>query len=452
MNKKELEFILQQGEGQYIEFKVSFDKSLAKEIVAFANANGGRIFLGVDDKNRIFGCKLTNNLKSRIIDMAHNCEPKIEVSASSFDNIVIIGVKESANKLHKSSFGFYMRKGANSQKMTRDDIKKIILSQGKSMFDNLITERFDPKDFDDKLFSNYLERAGIKEKIDKKSTLFNLGVLDYKGRLNNSGILFFSKNPKKYFINAYVTCARYIGYDKVDVLDRIDIESNIITQVEESIKFIRRNTRTGYKIKDIQREEIPEYPIEALREAIINAVMHRDYFEKGANVQVDIFDDRIEISNVGSLIPPLTKDNLGKIAVRRNPLIADLFHRIKFVEKMGTGIQRIRKECKRRGKVKFDIEINGYFVSIFRLTEPISEPITEPISEPITNNERRLLELIAKLSKPNINALEINISLSRTTIKRILSSLKERGLISYVGSRKRGFYVLKKQNKVIKNE
>ncbi len=444
MNKKELEFILQKGEGQYIEFKESCDKSLAKEIAAFANAMGGRIFLGVDNKNKVIGCKLTNNLKSRIINIAHNCDPKIEVSVSSFDNIVIIGVRESGNKLHRCSFGFYMRKGPNSQKMTRDEIMDFAVGEGKIRFDSQINNKFDfKKDFDDKLFSNYLERAGINEKIDKKSTLFNLGVLDHKGRLNNSGILFFSKNPKKYFINAYVTCARYIGHDKVDVLDRIDIESNVITQVEESIKFIRRNTRTGYKIKDIQREEIPEYPIEALREAIINAVMHRNYFEKGANVQVDIFDDRIEISNVGSLIPPLTKDNLGKIAVRRNPLIADLFHRIKFVEKMGTGIQRIRKECKRHGKVKFDIEINGYFVSIFRLTEPISEPITEPISEPITNNERRLVELIAKLSKPNIKVLEINISLSRTTIKRILSSLKERGLISYVGSRKRGFYVVK---------
>jgi len=162
-----------------------------------------------------------------------------------------------------------------------------------------------------------------------------------------------------------------LGIDKVEVLDRADFEGNAVSQIDEAIKFIRRNTRLSYKIKDIKREEIPEYSIEALREALVNAVMHRDYFETGANVQVDIFDNRIAISNIGALIKPLTREKLGTIAVRRNPLIADLFHRIGYVEKMGTGLKRIKEECKKY-KAKLKIETNGdsyAFINDKRLKE-----------------------------------------------------------------------------------
>src|SRR3989344_1516675 len=123
MDKKELDFILEQGEGQFIEFKESLDKSAAKEIVAFANAQGGRIFLGITDTGKIKGIALSNRLKSQIYDTAKNCDPSVNISIASFENIPIINVDEGINKPYRCSTGFFLRQGSNSQKLLTDEIR-----------------------------------------------------------------------------------------------------------------------------------------------------------------------------------------------------------------------------------------------------------------------------------------------------------------------------------------
>ena len=253
-----------------------------------------------------------------------------------------------------------------------------------------------------------------------------------QGKLTNTGVLFFSKNPKKYLINAYVTCARYKGTEKVKVIDRKDIEANLIRQVEDSIKFIERNTMVEYEIKGLERKEIPEYPIEALREAVLNAVMHRDYFERGANVQIDIFDDRITVTNIGGLLKPLTKEKLGKIAIRRNPLIADLFHRVRLVEKMGTGILRIINECRKHGKVSFEVETNGFFISKFLLKTSSKKTVEKTVE--------KILSLIKKNPKITQDELVKNTGLTRRGIEWNLAQLKERGILKRVGPDKGGHW------------
>ncbi len=144
MNSQELEFILQSKEGFKTEFKESFDaKNLAKEIIAFANSNGGKIYLGVDDNSKIKEIKITNKLKSQIQDIAKNCDPSIEIKLEEFKNILIIEIKEGSNKPYKCSSEFYLRQGANSQKMSRDEILDFAIGEGKIKFDEQINRKFD---------------------------------------------------------------------------------------------------------------------------------------------------------------------------------------------------------------------------------------------------------------------------------------------------------------------
>jgi ATP-dependent DNA helicase RecG len=121
----------------------------------------------------------------------------------------------------------------------------------------------------------------------------------------------------------------------------------------------------AYRIERLRREEIPEYPMAALREAITNAVMHRDWFNEGANVFVEIYTDRIEVSNPGGLPKGMLPSDLGHKSVRRNPLIADLLHRIEFIEKAGTGIKRMREEAKKYGSPEPKFETTGFFTATF---------------------------------------------------------------------------------------
>jgi ATP-dependent DNA helicase RecG len=137
---------------------------------------------------------------------------------------------------------------------------------------------------------------------------------------------------------------------------------------EDSLRFIARNTRTAYRIERLRPEEVPEYPMRALREAITNAVMHRDYFEMGANVFVELYDDRIEVTNPGGLPKGLSRSELGTRSVRHNQLIADLLHRIGFIEKAGTGIHRMQDEAREHKCPAPHFRANGFFTAIFRPT------------------------------------------------------------------------------------
>lgn len=137
MDVKELEMILKEGEGYKIEFKEGFN-NLDKEIVAFANSSGGRIFLGVTDEGTIKGIGISNELKSRIQDIANNCRPKIKISIDIFEKIFIINVREGDDKPYECSAGFYKRTGPNSPKMTRDEIIEFFKSERKIRFDELI--------------------------------------------------------------------------------------------------------------------------------------------------------------------------------------------------------------------------------------------------------------------------------------------------------------------------
>ena len=170
MTKKELKQILEEGEGQFIEFKEKPDKKLPKEIVAFANASGGRIFLGINDNNAVTGINITNKLKSQIIDTGKNCDPKIHLGLEQLKNVLIINVLEGENKPYQCSSGFYLRLGTNSQKLTRDEILEFSIKESKIRFDEQICENFDFSDFDDEKFENYLKLANICQM--RKNLLF----------------------------------------------------------------------------------------------------------------------------------------------------------------------------------------------------------------------------------------------------------------------------------------
>lgn len=150
MTEQELTFVLSEGEGLFVEFKERPNRSLAREIVAFANASGGRIFIGVSDDARIIGVSIDNRLRSQIQDMARNCDPPIPVTISSVDQVLVITVAESESKPHACSDGFFMRMGANSQKLSRDEIFSMGIRSGHLRFDEQVCGSFNfPSDVDE---------------------------------------------------------------------------------------------------------------------------------------------------------------------------------------------------------------------------------------------------------------------------------------------------------------
>ena len=218
----------------------------------------------------------------------------------------------------------------------------------------------------------------------------------------NAGVLFFARSVRRFFPEAYITCLLARGTDKVHILDRKDFDGGIVADIEDALRFIERNTRVAYRIKGLKRQNIPEYPINALREAITNAVMHRDWFIDGANVFVEIYTNRIEVSSPGSLPKGVTLADLGRRSVRRNALVSDLLHRIDFIEKAGTGIRRIRNETRAQGCPEPEFEANGFVTVTFRPNPAVRAEaeeypavrVTTEVTGEVTG-EVRLLQVIA---------------------------------------------------------
>jgi ATP-dependent DNA helicase RecG len=370
MTLADLRILIQEGEGTTLEFKESLSASLARELVAMANTIGGKVLLGVRDDGAVVGVRDSNTLRARIQDIARNCDPPVKLLVEPVGEVLVLRVRESDSKPVQCSEGFFWRQGAVTQKLSRDEIRDFFRAEGAIRFDLSPCPRFRyPQDFDRAKYNAWLKLSGITGRPRTEDVLVNIEVAERAGGkllFRNAGVLFFAKNPRHFFNQAYLTCLLAKGTDKVHILDRKDFDGGVVADIEDALRFVERNTRLAYRIERLQRENIPEYPMKALREAITNAAMHRDWFIEGANVFVEIYTDRIEVVSPGGLPKGMTLADLGRKSVRRNVLIADLLHRIGFIEKAGTGIKRIRDEAREGGYPEPVWETNGFTTAIFR--------------------------------------------------------------------------------------
>ncbi|MBU4501384.1 MAG: putative DNA binding domain-containing protein [Nanoarchaeota archaeon] len=453
MNKKKLKFILQEGEGQFIEFKEKLDKKAAQEIVAFANASGGRIFLGIDDQNNIKGINIINKLKSQVQDIARNCDPSIAVKLESFENILIINIAEGKNKPYSCSDGFYMRMNANSQKMNRDQIIELSIKSGKIRFDEQICSDFKFEDFDDEKFNYYLKLARISDNLGRKDILKNLKVLPKKG-MTNAGVLFFAKEPYKYIGNSKIRCVRFKGNERVNIIDKKEVDKGVIGNIEFAIQYLNECVPVRFEIIGSKRKEYPQFPEKAYREAIVNAVVHRDYIDNG-EVAVEKLKDELIINNPGNSL--VSKREFGTTSRLRNRLIADLLSRTVFMEKVGTGIKRIKTNCeKNKNKVEFKLAKNDFFVilkskplnGVEKETSKLSQvdewltQVNARLTQELSDNEKKIIFFMIKNNKINSTDLQNLLKISRVMANRHFNRLIEKKLIMRKGSGKSTYYVL----------
>lgn len=437
-----LEAIIEVGESYQVEFKRNVNSDISKEIVAFANSSGGRIFIGIDDDGTIPGITVTNELKARVQSITRDCDPPINVELEAFSNVLIIYVPEGTNKPYRCTNGFYIRSGASCAKLSTQEIIEFIKSEGKLRFEELLTPSATyPAVLDESAVGRYFRLAGISGVIGTEELLINLGVLEKKDgsghALNNAGVLFFAKNSAAILPHCVVTCLLFKGNSKVHILDRKSFEFDLLRNIDETLLFIQRHLNLVYEIKETRRKEILEIPEFVLREAIVNAVAHRDYFERGANVQVNIFDNRIEISNPGGLPKGLKPENFGKHSVARNSLVAALLHRCNYIEKAGTGVQRMRDGMKEAGLLEPTFEFSGFFTVILQRFN-----LNKDVMQEFNLNDKRAERVVTILRQLvvhkslDIELLARELSTSARTVRNDVNLLVTKGWIEPSGSTK----------------
>ncbi|MCG2790430.1 MAG: helix-turn-helix domain-containing protein [Actinomycetia bacterium] len=443
---KDIDVILSDGGGYTVEFKENPDKALVQEVCAFANASGGRVLIGVSDSGKIVGTDTGNVARSRIQDSINQIEPRLPVNMQVYDSIIVITVPQGNNKPYSCSRGFFVRFGPNSQKLERDEIVDFFQSEGHIRYDSIVREDLPIEEkFDEKSYVAYINKAKISEVLGKAAILKNLGCIEYinsKAVFTNAGGLFFRKNSEDIvYQHATVVCALYKGKDKVYILDAKEYSGGMVENIDEAMLFLKRHLKLRYEIEKVQRKNILEIPEKALREALINAVCHRNYFEKGARVMVEVFDNRVEIVSPGGLPKGITDANFGSVSVTRNPVIANLLHRIDYIERMGTGINRIRTAMQEAGLELPIFENGDFFKVIFkRVSSASGEADSEADDEAENKAEKMIIKALK--SEPAITRKKLQdvAGLSSSKIYRTIVSLKNQNKLIRHGSDRAGFW------------
>lgn len=349
-------------ESQTLEFKrnTSSLDSILRSVVSFANTNGGIILIGVEDDGSIIGIENSGKIQEQIAcSIANRVKPQliVDINTVEVDSkvVLVIQIEHMPGPYYLSDKGMdkgvYIRLGNSNRIAGTEAIDEMKRASHNPFFDKMPCDNVTEDDLDKKL----IQKVFAKNFEIDTAKLISIGILTKKGKrivATNGGVILFGKPEirQEHFSFAEVRCARFEGTTRAEFIDRLNIEGGILAAIDEVPKFIRRNTKMAGKFGEMKRRDIPEYPVEGVREVLINALTHANYEIPGMRIFVAIYDDKLEIQNPGIMPPGMSieqfKAGVSKI---RNPVIARVFGELELVEEWGSGYKRIKEECQENG-------------------------------------------------------------------------------------------------------
>jgi len=451
LNSTEIKSIIASGEGYNAEFKVSIPskiKEITEEVCAFANASGGIVLIGVDDANTIKGITIDNAKRSAIQNSINEISPVLKCDFNIVEvdgkDIAVIEVPSGQNKPYVLSGAIYVRQGPNSQKLTTvEEMRDFFQQADKIYFDDAIcVDANMQNDIIKENIDTFRIHAGLVNATPDEQLFTNLKLIANDGHLKNGTVLFFGSNPEKFFEKAVIRCVAFEGTDKRYIVDDKVMTGTLYQQYQKSMIWLKSKLDVRYDIEGEggkPRKELWEIPETAFKEIIINSLAHRDYYDKGARITIEVFDDRVEISNPGGLVSAVPKSEFGKRSASRNPLIFGLFERMRLVEQIGSGITRIRDVMNDEGLTPPEFNIDGMFTVTLR--RPFDfEKWVEKWVEKLTENRVKILREVHNNHKVTKKELEQAVGISASAIDNNIDVLKDLGLLSREGSDKGGYW------------
>ena len=367
MTPEDIRRFIQQGEGERLEFKEegALARDLAKAFVAFANRHGGAVLIGVTDRGEIAGIRDWPSLEEKVRNAAlNNCHPAVPIQVERTETpegmVVVVYVPEGMEKPYRAGNIYYVRDGRRSRVATPLELARMLSQSGRFAYDqaSVPEARFD--DLDGERVERYvlLRRRSPRLAGNSRSPgefLQAMGLLTSDGTPTVAAVLLFASYPQRFLPQATLNAFRFRGHevDNRRIVDRERIEGPVEQIIEEGVAFVRRNVRTLAVMEEVYRREVPEYPEGAIREVLVNAVMHRDY-RSPEWVTLRMFDDRMEVENPGGLVGVLSIEELlaHPRSYPRNGLLLRVAQDLGLVEMVASGIQRIITEVRENGSDK----------------------------------------------------------------------------------------------------
>ena len=463
------------AEATECDFKVELERnktiSWLKSVSAFANGIGGTLFFGVDNDGRIIGLDnvqsdaefISNRIKERITPM-----PDFVLTPHNDNgmNILTLIVKSGRNAPYyyvaDGRKTAYVRIGNESVPAPDHILNELILKGSNRTYDSIPTEHRKDKYSFTLLEATYRQKTRLNfEPSDYNS----FGLVDESGFLTRAGSLIADQHI---VYNSRLFCTRWNGLNKGsifdDAIDDKEYEGSLIYLLNSGCDFVKNNTKVRFVKEATTRIDKPDYAERAVTEALVNALIHRDYLIIGSEIHIDIFDNRLEISSPGGMygghmIQELDIEQLK--SERRNPIIADLFHRMKYMERRGSGLEKIINETIKlpgyaeKFKPEFYSTISSFTVVLKNVNYINGQKTDGGLSGGINGglssginfgiNERQNKIISALIENPNATVLDVAeaLGMAKRTVENNISQLKKAGLVKREGARKSGRWIVK---------
>lgn len=466
---------IQKGESKTLEFKQQLPKGqqIAKTLIAFANSSGGKLIVGVTDDRQLVGIQddifeLQDKITSMIYEL---CAPQLaaQIYIENIDGVELLVVEVARGSLFPYYLksvgreqGTYIRLGASNRVASPEHIQQLELQRLNISFDALANYQYPLE----KLNLTVLEEAF--KAADKTLTLekmLNLKlVIEEQGqRYASHGLLILLGQ----YEHVMTQCARFKGTNMSVFLDRKEYTGDLFSQIEQAEIFIKNHLSLRAEIRGLKRYDYLEIPENAIREALVNAYVHRDYSNFGRNIKVAVYDDLVNIVSPGGLPNGLTEADLlqGRSEIR-NRVLARVFRELGYIEHWGSGLQRIKQMCEAENLPTPEfLETNDFFdVKLYRpVIESESGAIGGAIGGAIddssgaiedlggaidvnqlTERQQEILVLIRANPKVSYRSLAEQLGINQSALQKHLNHLKDAGWIERVGGT-RGYWMIKKE-------
>lgn len=448
------------------EVEMKKPKSWLKSVSAFANGIGGTLFFGIADDDTVIGIddiKGTSEFVSQKIKERIDPFPEVTMRIYNTEDgkkllaVEVMKGQETPYYYHgDGSTEAFVRIGNESVVANAAELKRLVLHGKNSSFDCLMTD-YDFKDYSfSKLRERYKEWNGTS--MPEKS-FESFGIVDEKGKLTNAGALFADNCPIRY---SRLFCTHWNGLDKsggqVDALDSAEYSGSLIMLLNEGMGFVKRNMKILWKKTANSRIEMPDFCERSVFESLVNGLIHRDYLVNGSEIHIDIFHDRLVIYSPGGM-PDGTKiqeRDIGTIpSTRRNPVLADIFGRLGYMERQGSGLNKICEAYENAANYEMGMEPEFYsdrvmFMVTLKnlnykmlLSEAKNEAKSEAKNINLTELEKRLCELLQENSKITQSEIQKQLGISRSKVQRTMKKLVNEEVIVNIGSHRRAYWKIK---------
>jgi ATP-dependent DNA helicase RecG len=430
---------------------------LAETLVALANSDGGTILIGVDETGQATGQVYEDEVEEALRAAARECRPPVEVrwhQAAAKDGLAYAIVVARSTELHSLSDGrVLVRAGTENRPLTGDQVRQLAATKSTGEFESELAPGARREDLDDDVIAEFMAKWEERQRREWTRSvddlLLEIGALGKDGRPTVTGVLLFAHNPQAFLPQSGLTFVKFVGTlprgetGEPGYGRREEIGGPLARIIQRTWEVVGEEMRIGAVVTGLEREERTEYPVSAVREALVNAVAHRDYRLGGRRIEVRMFADRMEVISPGGLPGFITVDNIIEEHFSRNPRIVASLYQWGYIEELGLGVDLMIEEMVRAGHPppRFKDTPYSFTVTLYNVRERPPMPTWTR-----TMNERQAKALAYVQERGRITNREYrNLcpDVSAETLRLDLVDLVDRGILLKIGAKKGTYYILK---------